>query len=55
VEEVIHEFDPLGKKIMEEDWMEWLKKTSILLLKKSPSELLRGCAVLAEEYNELGL
>lgn len=35
--------------------MEWLKKTSILLLKKSPSELLRGCAVLAEEYNELGL
>lgn len=51
VEEVIHEFDPLGKKIIDEDWIEWLKKTSILLLKKSPNDLLRSCSVLAEEYN----
>lgn len=35
--------------------MEWLKKNSIFLLKKSPNVLLRTCSVLADEYNELGL
>ena len=55
IEELIHEFDPMGKKIVEDDWMEWLKKTAILLLKKSPNVLLRTCSVLADEYNELGL
>ena len=28
-EELIHEFDPLGKKLVDTDWIEWLKKTSI--------------------------
>ena len=51
IEELIHEFDPVGKKIVEDDWMEWLKKTAILLLKKSPNVLLRACSVLADEYN----
>jgi hypothetical protein len=45
----------MGKKIVDEDWVEWLKKTSIFLLKKSPNSLLRTCSVLADEYNELGL
>lgn len=48
VEELMHEFDPTGKKIIDEDWMEWLKKNSIFLLKKSPNIILRTCSVLAD-------
>jgi FKBP12-rapamycin complex-associated protein len=45
----------LGKKLVDTDWIEWLKKTSIFLLKKSPNIILRSCSDLAEEYTELGL
>lgn len=54
-EELITEFDAAGKKFADEDWIEWLRKTSVFLLKKSPNLILRACADLAEEYPELGL
>ena len=50
---MIHEFDPIGKKFVEQDWVEWLKKTSIFLLRKSPNLSLRICADLAESYTEI--
>ena len=36
-----------------EDWIEWLRKLSIELLKESPSPALRSCWALAQSYNQL--
>lgn len=53
LENLISEFDPSQKNQIDEDWNEWLRKTSLELLKKSPSPVLKSCASLAEEYLEL--
>lgn len=37
----------MGKKLVDTDWIEWLKKTAIFLLKKSPNIILRACSDLA--------
>lgn len=42
-----------GRKVSKEDWMEWLRKLSIELLKESPSPALRSCWALAQTYNPL--
>ncbi|KAJ8022045.1 Serine/threonine-protein kinase mTOR [Holothuria leucospilota] len=36
-----------------DDWMEWLRRLSIELLKESPSHALRSCWALAQSYNPL--
>lgn len=36
-----------------DDWVEWLKRLSIGLLKDSPSHALRACLMLAQEYETL--
>nr|KAG5704724.1 hypothetical protein BaRGS_005180 [Batillaria attramentaria] len=42
-----------GRRVSKEDWMEWLRKLSIELLKESPSPALRSCWALAQTYNPL--
>lgn len=36
-----------------EDWIEWLSKFSLALLKESPSPALRACISLANDYHPL--
>ena len=36
-----------------EDWQEWMRRFSVELLKESPSNALRACAVLASVYQPL--
>lgn len=42
-----------GRRESKEDWMEWLRRLSIELLKESPSPALRSCWALAQAYNAL--
>ncbi|XP_060595349.1 serine/threonine-protein kinase mTOR-like [Ruditapes philippinarum] len=42
-----------GRRVSKEDWMEWLRRLSIELLKESPSPALRSCWALAQSYNPL--
>ncbi|KAL3862460.1 hypothetical protein ACJMK2_008424 [Sinanodonta woodiana] len=42
-----------GRRESKEDWMEWLRRLSIELLKESPSPALRSCWALAQTYNPL--
>lgn len=42
-----------GRRVSKEDWMEWLRKLSIELLKESPSPALRSCMALAQTYSPL--
>ncbi|KAK0063750.1 serine/threonine-protein kinase mTOR-like isoform X1 [Biomphalaria pfeifferi] len=42
-----------GRRVSKEDWMEWLRKLSLELLKESPSPALRSCLALAQTYNPL--
>ncbi|XP_064598762.1 serine/threonine-protein kinase mTOR-like [Liolophura sinensis] len=42
-----------GRRVSKEDWMEWLRRLSIELLKESPSPALRSCWALAQTYNPL--
>lgn len=36
-----------------DDWIEWLRRLSIELLKESPSPALRSCWALAQSYSTL--
>ncbi|XP_071144772.1 serine/threonine-protein kinase mTOR-like isoform X1 [Mytilus edulis] len=42
-----------GRRENKEDWMEWIRRLSIELLKESPSPALRSCWALAQTYNPL--
>ncbi|XP_076451616.1 serine/threonine-protein kinase mTOR-like isoform X2 [Babylonia areolata] len=42
-----------GRRVSKEDWMEWLRKLSIELLKESPSPALRSCWHLAQSYTQV--
>ncbi|UYV65261.1 MTOR [Cordylochernes scorpioides] len=41
------------RKVSKEDWMEWMRRLSIELLKESPAPELRSCWVLAQSYHQL--
>lgn len=41
------------RQVSKEDWLEWLRRLSIELLKESPSPALRSCYTLAQTYNQL--
>ncbi|XP_013416422.1 serine/threonine-protein kinase mTOR-like [Lingula anatina] len=41
------------RRVSKDDWMEWLRRLSIELLKESPSPALRSCWALAQTYNPL--
>ncbi|XP_015036537.2 serine/threonine-protein kinase Tor isoform X1 [Drosophila pseudoobscura] len=41
------------RRVSKDDWVEWLKRLSIGLLKESPSHALRACCSLAQEYDTL--
>ena len=49
---LMKEFDA-SKCFIKEDWVEWLKKTSIELLKQSPSPVLYACSSLAQVYDPI--
>lgn len=42
-----------AKRVSKDDWLEWLRRLSIELLKASPSPALRSCWSLAHSYNQL--
>ncbi|KAG4088925.1 FAT-domain-containing protein [Neocallimastix lanati (nom. inval.)] len=42
-----------SQRSTKEDWMEWLRRLSVELLKESPSPALRACASLASVYYPL--
>lgn len=41
------------RRVSKDDWLEWLRRLSIELLKESPSPSLRSCWALAQAYNQL--
>ena len=41
------------RRVSKDDWVEWLRRLSIELLKESPSPSLRSCWALAQQYNPL--
>ena len=48
----MREFDA-SKCYIREDWIEWLKKTSIELLKQNPSPIIYACSSLAQVYDPI--
>ncbi|KAG8190056.1 hypothetical protein JTE90_023028 [Oedothorax gibbosus] len=42
-----------SRRVSRDDWLEWLKRMSVVLLKESPSPALRSCSALAESYDQL--
>ena len=46
------EFD-VSNCTITDDWKEWLKKTSVELLRQSPSPILYACSALAEVYDPI--
>ncbi|KAJ3072072.1 phosphatidylinositol kinase- protein kinase tor1 [Podochytrium sp. JEL0797] len=42
-----------SEKSTREDWVEWMRRLNVELLKQSPSHSLRSCASLAAVYNPL--
>ncbi|XP_035228341.1 serine/threonine-protein kinase mTOR-like [Stegodyphus dumicola] len=43
----------ISRRVSRDDWLEWLKRMSVVLLKESPSPALRSCCALAESYDQL--
>ncbi|KAK7869671.1 hypothetical protein R5R35_010033 [Gryllus longicercus] len=41
------------RRVSKDDWLEWLRRFSIDLLKESPSPALRSCWALAQTYSQL--
>ncbi|XP_071805479.1 serine/threonine-protein kinase mTOR-like isoform X2 [Asterias amurensis] len=41
------------RRVSRDDWVEWLRRLSVELLKESPSHALRSCWALAQAYNTL--
>lgn len=41
------------RRVSKDDWLEWLRRLSIELLKQSPIPALRSCLSLAQSYNQL--
>ncbi|KAG2232165.1 hypothetical protein INT48_006039 [Thamnidium elegans] len=42
-----------SQRSTKEDWMEWIRRFSVELLKQSPSHALRACVFLASKYTPL--
>lgn len=43
----------VSRCVSNDDWLEWLRRLSIDLLKESPSPALRSCWALAQTYSQL--
>lgn len=41
------------RRVSKDDWLEWLRRLSIELLKQSPIPALRSCLTLAQTYSQL--
>ena len=52
IKALLKEFDTT-KCSINEDWQEWLHKTSYMLLKESPSPILYACFSVADVYKPL--
>lgn len=42
----------ITRRVSKDDWLEWLRKLSIELLKQSPIPALRSCLSLAQTYSQ---
>ena len=42
-----------SRRVSKDDWIEWLRRLRIELLKESPSPAFRSCWALAQTYNPL--
>uniref|UniRef100_A0A182JMR8 Serine/threonine-protein kinase TOR n=1 Tax=Anopheles atroparvus TaxID=41427 RepID=A0A182JMR8_ANOAO len=42
-----------NRRVSKDDWLEWLRRLSIILLKESKNPALRSCATLAQNYPQL--
>ncbi|KAK6628142.1 hypothetical protein RUM43_001953 [Polyplax serrata] len=42
-----------SRRVSKDDWLEWLRRLSIELLKESPSPALKSCWALAQTYSQL--
>ena len=51
-EDLIKKFDT-NSKCLEEDWKEWMRNTSVELLKQSPVLVLSPCSSIAEILESL--
>ena len=40
-------------RLSKDDWVEWLRRLGVELLKESPNPALRSCWALAQAYNSL--
>jgi serine/threonine-protein kinase mTOR len=49
-EKIKQEFDA-AQISLKEDWVEWMRKVSVELLKQSPNPILYPCHTLAEVHN----
>jgi FKBP12-rapamycin complex-associated protein len=52
IDQIIKDFDT-EKMSIEDDWNEWLKQTSIQLLKQSPNLIIYVCSMVAEVYSPI--
>jgi FKBP12-rapamycin complex-associated protein len=46
------EFDT-SHKTLKEDWIEWMRKSSVELLRQSPNPILASCHPIAEIYSHI--
>ncbi len=42
-----------GQRSTKEDWIEWMRRFSVGLLRETPSTALRSCMALAQDYSPL--
>lgn len=53
LEEIQRAWDQCPRRISKEDWLEWLRKFNIDLIKESPSLSIRSCFPIAQASNSV--
>ena len=51
--EMIKNYFDTSSKTLKEEWVEWMRKSSIELLAKSPNPILYSCSSFAEMYTHI--
>nr|XP_027196731.1 serine/threonine-protein kinase mTOR-like [Dermatophagoides pteronyssinus] len=53
LEELKHAWNQCSRRISKEDWLDWLRKFNVDLIKESPSLSLRSCFPIAQSCNNV--
>ncbi|OTF77170.1 serine/threonine-protein kinase mTOR-like protein [Euroglyphus maynei] len=53
LEEIKHAWHQCSRRISKEDWLDWLRKFNVDLIKESPSLSLRSCFPIAQSCNNV--